>query len=98
MPWSIENAIKAKTRKPSSIRIGLMPIIARFLTLERPEGRRGDTAAGGGFIGGGDLEHDIFPAGLGAEHQRERQSRLGQNCHTLSRRGDIARAIVGHLE
>src|SRR5260370_36543745 len=35
------------------------------------EGGRGDAALGGGFVGGGDPQHDVFLAGLGAEDERE---------------------------
>ena len=49
----------------------------RISSSQRPETRRRDAALGGGFVGRGDLQQHVFPARLGAEHQRERQARRG---------------------
>ena len=54
----------------NSLPAGILP--------HRPEGRRRDPALRGGFVGGGDPQHHVLAARLGAEHQRERQARRRQ--------------------
>src|SRR4029077_5134026 len=55
-------------------------------------------APGGGFVGGGDAEDDVFAAGFGAEDEGEREARGGERRWRGGGFGDVAGAVGAQLE
>jgi len=60
---------------------------------QRAEGGRRDTALRGGLVSRGDLQQDVFFAGLGAEGQREGQAGRRRSGEDVARDRDVARAV-----
>ena len=60
--------------------------------------RRRNAAPRRRLIGRGDPEDDVFLAGLGAEHERERQSRLRDRRGRVGRHRDVALAVCAQRE